>query len=97
MMNLSEYHGYYQVNDLKIKSKIEACLTATQLNTVPVWNFNDEYFSSFDWSIEPQEDIEELYKKRALELREKYDHIVIHFSAGRDSGNIMDTFIIIIF
>jgi len=93
MMNLSEYHGYYQVNDLKIKSKIEACLTATQLNTVPVWNFNDEYFSSFDWSIEPQEDIEELYKKRALELREKYDHIVIHFSAGRDSGNIMDTFI----
>lgn len=93
MTDLSEYHGYYQVKDLKIRSKIEASLTATKLKTGLKWNFNEEYFSSLDWSVEPTESIEELYKKRALELREKYDHIVIHFSAGRDSGNIMDTFI----
>ena len=93
MIDLSDKQGFYLVNGIKIKSKIDAFLLASQTNTTPEWNFNDEHFGQYDWSIEPEESIQELYRDRAIKLRNEYDYLVLHFSAGRDSGNVMETFI----
>jgi hypothetical protein len=86
-------YGFYTVDNLKFYSKIEALEVAAKTNSKVNWNFNDSVFSSYDWSIEPVESLPELYRRRAQQLREKYDYLVLWFSGGADSTNILDTFL----
>ena len=90
--NLHDY-GYYQVGDIKFLVKNDALLYATKTNQDVRWDFNDKHFSSFDWTIEPSESLSDLYAKRAIQLRQKYDYLVLHYSGGNDSNNIVETFI----
>jgi len=39
------------------------------------------------------ESLDFLYALRARQLREKYDYLVLYFSGGADSTNILKTFI----
>lgn len=88
--------GYFQVRDFKSFSKYEAWqyaynnnISLSELN----YNFNDEYLNQFDWSVEPTETIDELYVKRARQLREKYDYLVLMYSGGIDSHVVLHTFL----
>lgn len=89
-------HGFYCIKDFRTLSKFEAWQYARD-NSVPLeeiqYVFNDDKFSSFDWSVEPTESIDSLYAKRARELRNSYDHIVVVYSGGIDSHVILQTFI----
>jgi hypothetical protein len=85
--------GYYTVDDFKTYSKIEAIEISQQKRRPPRWHFNDLIFSSYNWKIEPTETLAELYRRRAQQLRNKYDHIVIFYSGGADSGNIVNSFV----
>lgn len=57
------------------------------------WNFNKQYYSNFDWTQEPAESIQELYRRRAQDIRDRYDYVVIWYSGGPDSWNILNTFL----
>lgn len=57
------------------------------------WNFNDEIFQAYNWKIEPEEDLDTLYHRRALQLRQKYDHIIVYYSGGSDSHNMIMSFL----
>lgn len=92
-MILNKELGYYECNGKEFGSKISACVYATLHNKEVKWNFNDYVFKNVDWSIEPSESLTELYNKRAKELREKYDYIVISYSGGADSHNVLMSFI----
>lgn len=86
--------GYYTVGNLKFYSRLEAFETAKRLNLGKVtWHFNDEVFSSYDWTVEPSESLEEVYRQRAQEIRDKYDYVVLMFSSGADSTNILNAFL----
>lgn len=85
--------GYYLCDGLEFESKIEACLHATRTNKSVDWIFNDIEFSKYDWSNEPLEDIDYFYNKRAKEIREKYDYVILSYSGGADSHNILMSFI----
>jgi hypothetical protein len=93
--------GYYSVGLHQFDSKIKACqlasLVVNQTNAVPSsvikWNFNDEFFKQYDWSCEPSQTLTELYNKRAKNLREKYDYIIVSYSGGSDSHNILMSFL----
>lgn len=85
--------GYYQVGDFKTYSKVEAIELHRTTGIHPHWNFNELAFSAYDWTVEPVESLEELYARRAQGIREKYDHVVIFYSGGADSDNIVNTFI----
>jgi len=91
MYNADNY-GYYIYKGFKTYSKYEIMCRTEDIQTVK-WIYNDEYFSSFDWKKEPNESLESLYLKRAIKLREKYDYIILMYSGGSDSGNILDTFV----
>lgn len=54
--------------------------------------FHDDVYSKLDWTIEPQETLPELYLRRALQIREKYDYLILAYSGGLDSSNILETF-----
>jgi hypothetical protein len=92
-MNINKIIGYYSCGNLEFSSKIEACIYGTKTKTPVKWHFSDEIFDSYPWHIEPSESLDELYNKRAREIREKYDYIVLAFSGGGDSNNILEAFI----
>ena len=85
--------GYYQVGLEYFEHKVPALLRATEIGQHPEWNFNKEAFDSVNWKQEPQESLWELYTKRAHQLREKYDYLILGYSGGSDSKNILDVFL----
>jgi hypothetical protein len=92
-MILNKEIGYYVVDNMEFVSKIEACAYATLHNREVKWIFNEDTFGNYDWTVEPDETLTELYNQRAREIREKYDYIVISYSAGSDSHNMLMSFI----
>ena len=94
MFNVDKAHfGYYQVGNYRTFSKLEAIEIEQATGETVHWNFNDEVYSCYDWTKEPVESLEELYIKRAQQIREKYDYIVLLFSAGSDSQNMLQAFV----
>lgn len=96
LANIEDYGYYYYLRDnmpVVFYNKFQGCMSAEQDHQFLHWNFNDEFFSKFDWSIEPSEPITTLYQQRAKELRSKYDYLVLHYSGGWDSGNILQSFL----
>ena len=85
--------GYYLTsNNQKFYNKIECIFFCESQGLDFRWVFNDEYYDKIDWSVEPTPTIGELYARRARELREKYDYLILHLSGGNDSGAILETF-----
>lgn len=56
------------------------------------FNFHDEVFVAANPKLEPSESLLELYCKRVQQLREKYDYLVLFYSGGADSHNILKCF-----
>jgi hypothetical protein len=88
---ISSPHGYYTVNNQIYVNKAEA-LYASKGNPV-TWNYNDTIFSALDWTKRPTGTLKDLYKERAQQLRDKYDYLVINFSGGADSWNVLNAFL----
>jgi hypothetical protein len=91
MINPLDNFGYYVANNKKYYSKIEAIMSLPKGNQDLRWWFYDEVFDSFSWE-EPIETLDELYTERAKQLRDSYDHLVLCYSGGADSGNILEIF-----
>jgi hypothetical protein len=86
-------HGYYLVNGIKTLSKFEAWQFANGNFNDIQFIYNDDILSSYDWTVEPTEDIYELYAQRAIQLRKDYDYIVLMYSGGIDSHVMLKTFL----
>jgi hypothetical protein len=89
------YHnkGIYTCNNKPFANKIDAILEANQSGKWVEWDYHDNVFGGYKWDIDPLVDLEELYKQRALQLREAYDHLVLFYSGGVDSWYILKTFL----
>lgn len=57
-----------------------------------LWFMIDHPWKKISWNVEPKESIEELCKRRAEQLRDKYDYIVLYYSGGPDSSTVLNTF-----
>jgi hypothetical protein len=86
--------GYYTVGQTRHYIKPEALIDATKTNQFPEWNFNRDVFGKYDWSVEPEIGIKELYRIRAQQLRDKYDYIRLEVSGGGDSATAAFSFIL---
>jgi hypothetical protein len=85
--------GYYTVGDRKTYSKLQSIEWQQETGLFPEWNFNDSVFDSFDWTEEPTESLWDLYKARARQIRNEYDYVVLWYSGGSDSHNMLDAWI----
>lgn len=90
------YYNYYVVNDKKFSTKLYAILSCKMQDheyeiqwNIP--NFENE-FNKLDLLKEPDESLNSFYKKRAEQLRNDYDYLILHYSGGHDSHNILETF-----
>lgn len=91
---MKDYNGYYKVGDSIIKNKFLAIIEATKTNQSINWVYhNDKFdtacakFRSYDMSLQ------DMYKNRALQLREQYSYLILNYSGGSDSHNILHTFL----
>jgi hypothetical protein len=85
--------GYYLVGWKKFYNKTLALIYAKQFNFEVRWIFNDDIYDKIDWSIPIEESLESLYLRRAKQLREKYDYLILYYSGGSDSHNILTVFL----
>jgi len=91
--SLMDQYGYYQMGDFKTYSVYELMDQYHKDPQPYQWIYNDDFFSQYDWTQEPTESLDELYKQRALELREQYDYLVLFYSGGYDSANMLHAFL----
>jgi hypothetical protein len=88
-----EQFGFYRVGDQKFFSKLEAAHEHERSGLPLRWDFNEAVYSSYDWKQEPVETLDELYRQRAQQIRDRYDYVVLWFSGGADSNNVLNSFI----
>jgi hypothetical protein len=85
--------GYYTVGNNRMFSKFEALELSDRLNQPAQFHFNDDVFSSCDWKNEPALSLADLYIARARQIRLKYDYVIIFYSGGADSHNMLESFV----
>ena len=86
--------GYWKVNNCYFFDKSECLKYATQIKDFNItFHFFDEFYNSLSWDNEVRESLTELYKRRAEQLRSKYDYIVLAFSGGADSTTALNSFL----
>ena len=92
---LSHYNkfGYYRVGTNLTYSKWEALQISSQTKSPVEWVFNDDEYGRMDWTNEPQETLSGLYRRRAQQIRDQYDYVVIMYSGGADSHNVLMSFL----
>jgi hypothetical protein len=86
--------GYYQVGNQCFTNKYMALNHSSQSDNFH-FDFNNDVFSNCNWSQEPSDDLYEIYRKRAQQLRDRYDNLVLYFSGGVDSTVILMTFLVV--
>ena len=75
-------------------NKIECLQYASKIKNYKVsYHLFDSAYEALDWTAEPKSSLDELYKLRAWQIRDKYKYVVLAFSGGADSSNVLDTFI----
>jgi hypothetical protein len=95
------YRVYNRSSKTKIKdffNKVEALLEATRLrktgvNADVIFMYYYDLFKNFDYSVCGKVPLADLYKDRAQQLRDKYDYLILRYSGGSDSHNILMTFL----
>ncbi len=101
-MNLQNhpYYNYYEQDGKKFQSKAMA-LYASYLPPKKdrgdiVWRLHnfESKLESINLSEEPKESLSTLYIQRAQQLRNDYEYLILNYSGGPDSHNILETFLL---
>jgi hypothetical protein len=90
------YNGHYEHDNKLFISKELIFDYMCQENTYNKnikFNFHDNYFNNLNWAEEPPFSLEKLYRQRANSLREEYEYLILSFSGGTDSTEILYTFL----
>lgn len=93
MNRAGDRYGYYQVGDVRTYSRYERMDLLHEHPCDWSWHYNDDFFSQYDWTQEPIESIDQLYRARAKQLREENEYLVVYYSGGYDSANMLHAFL----
>lgn len=84
---------FYYSEDKKIFTNKIHALNYFKQNNKKIWfYYYDHLWSKLNWSIEPQQSLEYYYKEHAESIRDNYDYVILCYSGGYDSTNILETF-----
>jgi hypothetical protein len=88
--------GFYQYDGQMYFDKLDVldiALSKRDYNPSIHFNFNDEVFLKADWETDPPVSLNDVYKMRAQQLRDEYDYLVLMYSGGSDSRQVLHSFI----
>jgi len=84
--------GCYLVDNQMFRDKVAALSYGAQTGQTVHWDFHDELFGQFNWTQEPEHSISYYYNLRCQQIRDEYQYLVLHYSGGSDSHNILTHF-----
>lgn len=88
--------GYYSVGNKNFTNKNAALYESACSNQPVNWYFYEDVFNDFlnkNQSTLGLVKLNELYRRRAQHLRDNYDYLILNYSGGPDSHNILMTFL----
>jgi hypothetical protein len=85
--------GYWQVGEKKFLRKYDAQVEGTKNIQRVRYIYFDDIWQHFDRSSLGKFSLKELYKIRAQQLRDEYDYLIVYFSGGGDSYNVIRSFV----
>ncbi len=83
---------YYFEDGTKFTSKIEAVKYGHAKTQKPKFYYHDHVYEKLDWTVEPPHSLDYYYKEQAQRIRDTYDYVILAYSGGYDSSNILETF-----
>lgn len=83
---------YYFEDGTKFNSKVETIKYARNTGLKPRFYFYDHIYDKLDWTIEPPHTLDYYYREQAHRIRDNYDYVILAYSGGYDSTNILETF-----
>lgn len=86
-------YGIYEVGNRIFLNKSEALYHATQTKQTVTWDFHNDTYGAYDWSIRPSGTLRDIYRQRAQQIRDTYDYVVIYFGGGADSWTALHSFL----
>lgn len=86
-------NGYYTIDGKLIENKIFAIIEASKNKSKIKWHYYDEIFGLTAKHFNTTFSITDLYRQRAQQLRDSYDYLILNYSGGSDSHNILQTFL----
>lgn len=85
--------GYWETSGQCFINKHDALVHATKNSSQVYFKFFNEVWETFDKSLIGKLSLKEVYRQRAQQLRDKYDYLILYFSGGADSYNVLRSFI----
>jgi hypothetical protein len=67
-------------------------IDAVQSNRKVWFYYHDNVYKNVDWKVEPYLPLKELYRIRAQQIRDTYPYVLLCYSGGYDSTNMLETF-----
>lgn len=92
-IDMKYLNGYYKVNGEIIENKVHALIKASSLQCTVSWWYYDEIFEAASQNYKHRISLTELYRQRAQQLRDSYDYLILNYSGGSDSHNVLQTFL----
>jgi len=90
---MSKKYGYWETQGLKFESKYYALRHATIHNSEVWFKYHNEVWTAFDRSVLGKIPLNVLYRTRAQQLRDKYEYLILYYSGGADSHNVLRSFL----
>ena len=86
-------YRYYNHNSGKVyDNRYDAIIDNIQNRQTVLMYYRDDEYDKINWKIEPNETLKTLYKRRAEQIRNDYDYVVLCYSGGIDSTNMLESF-----
>jgi hypothetical protein len=86
--------GTWVVGDKTFYKKLDALKFASSINSRVYYRYYNKIWENFDRTKLGKISLLELYRLRAQQLRDKYDHLTLFYSGGADSHNALHTFLV---
>lgn len=83
---------HYKTNDTHFASKFDA-IDEFEKNKQKLLLEVPESYDTFDFTVEPKEDLSTLLANEAFKVREEHDHIRLFYSGGTDSHAVLNAFV----
>lgn len=88
--------GFYfynnQLFDRKEGALDQALINRDDHPNITFW-YNDDVYSKINWTIDPPYSLDQLYRIRAQQLRDQFEYLILLFSGGSDTNQILQTFL----
>jgi hypothetical protein len=88
--------GYYIYDNqafITREAVLDAMLIKNDYSANIQFYYNDHIFSNINWEKDIPVSISRLYKMRAQQLRDKYRYLILRYSGGSDSTQVLETFL----